>query len=360
MAKVDPPEAKQGFPSMDPPSVMFPTSVIAQSEIWDERTRDGLAKPRFKKRDLDARRADNLVPGTPLKPTQQDARVPVLLIQRSVESSSPGGSVTTSATTPGIHGWTLLVPNGWGMPFLSSLLFTGSRVGGLRERAVQAFESGVPSFPADAVDTDAYADEVEKSAEEQQARWERTPPAKRVNYEEREIDDPWRPDWHGVLGLESGFQDEEEEFVTAQREPAAAPEGNDNDMAVDPQRNIEEQQSLRPWILRGQDIPTIIATVSTRLQPPSELFLQLARLRRKRGLDQLAISKDDAWRSALIRVRFEMCGRGRPTEGAMVFAIDDDETKAWVRLFASRGKINEDTLESADEMQVCGAMLVDV
>ena len=128
----------------------FPAAILAQSEIWDNEKRSGLQKPKFKKKDLDARRskvkphlllsywnmrsnwhAKNLVPGTPLNVLRQDDRIPVLLIQRSLEAPS---------STHGIHGWTLIFPAGWGMPFLSSLIHTGTRVGGQRERGTQAFE----------------------------------------------------------------------------------------------------------------------------------------------------------------------------------------------------------------------------
>jgi ribonuclease P/MRP protein subunit POP1 len=352
MAKVDPPVARQGFPSLDTPSVPFPTSVVAQSLLWDEGTREGLAKPKFTKRDLDSRRAENLIPGTALKATSQDARVPVILIQHSIESSSSSSSL--SAKTPGIHGWTLLVPNGWGMPFLSSLLFTGARVGGLRERAVQAFESGIPSFPADAVDSDAYADEVERSAEEQQTRWMRTPPAKRINYEERGINDPWRPDWRGLLGLDPIAEEDEEEFVAAQREPLSTMTGQiDDGMDVDPRVALQNvDQSLYPWVLRGPDASAIISAVNARLHPSSELLSQLDHLRQKRGLGQLGVPESDLWRSALVHVRYEMCGRGRPTEGAMAFVVKDDEAKAWIRVHASRSSFSMDGLETVDETQV--------
>jgi ribonuclease P/MRP protein subunit POP1 len=353
MDKVEPPVARQGFPSLDAPSVPFPTSVIAQSTLWDESTRDALAKPRFRKRDLDARKAENLIPGTPLKPTPQDARVPVTLIQHSTET----GSGSTSATTQGIHGWTLLVPNGWGMPFLSSLLFTGARVGGLRERATQAFESGAPSFPADAVDTEAYADEVAANAEEQQARWERTPPAKRVNYEDRGMSNPWRPDWRGLLGLEP-LVDDDEGFMTAQRaEPSVYNEPNKpqdrDEMDVDPLPKVQNENSLiHPWVLRGPQTSNIVAVINSRLQPSSELLLQLTHLREKRNLPPLSMSEQDLWRSALVHVRFEMCNRGKPTEGAMVFAVQDDEAKAWI--FATSKSSGDNTPDTVDETRVCG------
>lgn len=48
---------ESGLPHMSSPITTFPTSILAQSEIWDEGTRKGLQKPRFKKKDLDDRRS---------------------------------------------------------------------------------------------------------------------------------------------------------------------------------------------------------------------------------------------------------------------------------------------------------------
>lgn len=39
------------------PPIAFPSSQLAHSEIWDDRIRNGLANPRFKKKDLDERRS---------------------------------------------------------------------------------------------------------------------------------------------------------------------------------------------------------------------------------------------------------------------------------------------------------------
>lgn len=71
-------------------SVVFPSSTLASSEIWDESIRDALAKPRYKKKELDERRSKNIIPGTPLNPLRQDDRIPVLLIQRTLEAQSSG------------------------------------------------------------------------------------------------------------------------------------------------------------------------------------------------------------------------------------------------------------------------------
>lgn len=69
------------------PIMTFPSSTLAQSKIWDERE---LKQPRYKKKDLDARRANVCVPIFLLDPPHD--RYPRFLESHSRHSSP---SVTT-------------------------------------------------------------------------------------------------------------------------------------------------------------------------------------------------------------------------------------------------------------------------
>ncbi|KAG6847946.1 hypothetical protein C0991_001129, partial [Blastosporella zonata] len=69
------------------------------------------------------------------------------------------------------------------MAFFSSLTFTGTRVGGQRERQTQAFEAGAPYFPRDLPTSTGHDEYASARAMEEKARWDRKPPAKRPNYE---------------------------------------------------------------------------------------------------------------------------------------------------------------------------------
>ncbi len=95
-------------------------------------------------------------------------RVPVLLIQRSLENSN-------SADSQSVHGWSLIVPAGWGMPFFSSLTFTGTRVSGQFERQTQAYESGVVYFPRDYPSTEPYDIHASERAIEEKTTWTENP-----------------------------------------------------------------------------------------------------------------------------------------------------------------------------------------
>ncbi|KAG6844608.1 hypothetical protein H0H87_005542 [Tephrocybe sp. NHM501043] len=340
--KFPPKNAKAQAPSTEYVSAetIFPSSQLAQSDIWDDAVRTKLAKPRYKKKDLDERRSKLLIPGTPLSTQRQDDRIPALLIQRSLQ--------VPESKTQGIHGWTLIIPAGWSMAFWSSLTFTGTRVGGQRERQTQSFESGAPYFPRDLPTSTGYDEYATSRAKEERARWDRKPPAKRPNYEKLGTSSPWRADWHGVLGIprprfEEEVADEEmgqdRNLVSTQREQQmddAEPEGDD----------------LGMWLLRGADTSSVVSNISKMFNPGAGLLLEINHLRSKRGLDPLApeIKADDLMKRALLSVRIMMCKRGAPDDLAIIYRVTDDETKRWEKVLAlrnARGGLDEETEEEA-------------
>ncbi|KAJ7670280.1 NUC188 domain-containing protein [Mycena rosella] len=294
---------KNAKPSATPASpIIIPSATLAQSDLWEESTRDSLRKPRYKKKDLDERRSKNLVPGTPLSPLRQDNRVPVLLIQRSAERGAASKDLA-------LHGWTLLLPAGWSIPFFSSLTFTGTRVGGQRERQTQAFEAGTAYFPRDYPFCAAHDAFVSARETEESARWERTPPAKRANYKRLGTRSPWRADWGVVLGLEAS----KDADVPTQRE------AGDSD--------------AQPWLLRGPTVRGLIARLHTTPPPGRSAALtdELNGLRRRRTMDPLAVAPTALLLGALVRVRITMCTRGKPQDLGIIYAVDDAEARMWRR-----------------------------
>ncbi|KAL1711123.1 ribonucleases P/MRP protein subunit POP1-domain-containing protein [Schizophyllum commune] len=345
-----PKRAKPDDEAAQSQSPTFPSPALAASIIWDPDVRKKLSVPKYTQKQLDERRAKNLVPGTPLNTLRLDDRVPVLLVQRSVEPLSPSTSGTsslassaatsrtssfnrtnsshsplTSPSTPSqpIHGWTLIFPAGWGMAFLPSLVHTGTRVAGQRERASQSFEAGVPHFPQDVpgdwttlAQYGSHESWWAMRAIEEQARWERTPPSKRSNWAKLGTASMWMPDWRQVLALEPMFeypgvaeaqekaQETTEEFVTAQREEevladanmedaeCAAKAGNEEAMDADaeahprpkPTPALPKQHIAQPWLLRGPETRQVLQRLTSVLLPAEALKSEIFRLRGKRGL----------------------------------------------------------------------------
>jgi ribonuclease P/MRP protein subunit POP1 len=232
-----------------------------------------------------------------------------------------------------------MVPMGWSMPFFSSLIFTGTRVGGQRERETQSFESGVSYFPRDYPSTSAYRVYIEARAAEEKARWERKPPAKRVNFDKLGTRSPWTPDWEVVLGLEDDAKTpESSEFVTTQRE-----------VMVDKTR-------ISSWLLRGPEMMTILSNASDMFNPAAGLWSDINKLRVKRGQDPLdaSIKAEMLWKSALVEVKLVMCGRGAPDHMAHIYSVDDNEARKW-RKMLQRKKNSGDALsdDDPDETEVC-------
>ncbi|KII86967.1 hypothetical protein PLICRDRAFT_276152 [Plicaturopsis crispa FD-325 SS-3] len=300
-----------GSQQFSPALATFPTAAIARSEIWDDEIRTSLKKPRFNKKTLDERRSKLLVPGTALAPLRQDDRVPVLMIQRSLESTS------TTESQP-LHGWTLIIPSGWSMPFFSSLTFTGTRVGGQRERQTQCFESGTLCFPRDYPFTRTHDVFVAEREAEERALWERKPPAKRVNWDKIGTRSPWRPDWEVILRIgEAEAGPDKDGLLPTQRE--------------EPSRNGD----VRPWLLRGTDTKTIVENASNMLNHGAGLLAEVNKLRTRRLQDPLSSSVrgDDLLRGALVMVRVKMCGRGSPQDMAIIYAVHDEEWTMWDKVF---------------------------
>lgn len=305
-------------------------------------------------------------------PTQADDRIPLIVVQRSIAPSAP-----TSGTTP-LHGYLLLFPEGWSMPFFSSLTHSGTRVGGLREHGTQRFEAGTPHFPQDYIGTRPYAEHWDARSEEEKSKWERTPTAKRVPFDklppagkkERVV---WQPDWDGVLGSQDGNidvigtgahliptqpNDEMDDLLEALiREDDLDPEGAPHNLAQHVEPEGEHLPSLprSPWILQGHSTLDVLRSLA---QQPSaslgdELLLgHLNGLRSKRGMNLLPQAQaSELSSSALIVVCIRMCGRGVPGDVSVIYAASGpatDEARWRGRMTTMVAKTS---LEHGEEME---------
>ncbi|KAE9383432.1 POP1-domain-containing protein [Gymnopus androsaceus JB14] len=267
-----------------------------------------LKQPRFQPKDLNERRSKNLVPGTPLQPLRQDDRVPVMLIQTSVQA--PGFNDTSS-----IHGWTLIFPAGWSMAFFQQLTFTGTRVAGQRECKTQTFEAGAAHFPGII---------LLLGPEKEEGKWRRTPPAKRVNYGKLGTRSPWVPDWEVVLGLRKA------------RELA----GGDEEGNLSENKTSSSSSRNQLWWISilinpgsSSKIPNLISDLSKMHNPERELLATLNRFRTERGLSLLGsdsnMKPDDLLQSALVSVRISICSKGAPGDLGIIYAIPDEELQEW-------------------------------
>ncbi|TPX34544.1 hypothetical protein SmJEL517_g02836 [Synchytrium microbalum] len=170
--------------------VNWPNNV-PMSDIWDESIRQRVGTERASEADLNTRRSQNLIPGTRLKSTDQDALIPILLIQRSAAHQTQE-SVALQSSRGLADGWDVILPKEWGHAFWKSFIFAGARAGGLRERHNAHFESGLPHFPYEYPETHAGRSYSMGIQLKEQGKWSRRPPAKRVNYSKLKVPSPFR------------------------------------------------------------------------------------------------------------------------------------------------------------------------
>ena len=215
------------------------------------------------------------------------------------------------------------------MPFLTSLIYTGTRVGGQRERAHQAFEAGAAYFPRDFPTSTAYEEFSAARAIADEERWKRKPPAKRVNWDKLSTLNPWRSPWRVALGLCSTDR--------------GTDDGSDTEM-VSTQRDVHlpaSDSAIRPWLLHGPNARMIVENIARLLGPAPGLLSEINALRRKRELpplDASTVNADALLQGTLVHVRVTLCGRGAPDDMAFIYALEDQEARAWVKAHGPRGR----------------------
>lgn len=226
------------------------------------------------------------------------------------------------------------------MAFLTSLVYTGTRIGGQRERAHQTFEAGAAYFPRDFPTSAAYEEFAAARATVDEERWKRKPPAKRVNWEKLSTFDPWTSAWRAALGLGPV--------------PIEADNGSDTDM-IPTQRDDPlpaSDSAIRSWLLHGPCARTIVENIARLLAPAPGLLSEINTLRRKRELPPLAVSLDAGalLQGALVHVRVTLCGRGAPDDMAFIYALDDHEARAWVKAYRQRGVVGYEVGEEPPDV----------
>lgn len=236
---------------------MDPCPALASTSLWDPESREAALWPSHKKSDLDHRRRQLVVPGTKLRPLAQDDRLPVMLLAKG-------------------HSFILIFPRGWSQSIIHSIAYSATLIGGLDERQAWYRESGIPAFPQHYGHSCEAGIEWERLvAAEDQRRWLRRPPGKK-------IDNPtWAPDWDKVLGLS------EEEAMNGQR----------------------------PWLF-----PSTLGQYSHKAEAAINAF------RHQRSMASRTVSE----RSGLVHVQMEVEGRGSPGRMAQIYQLDRETRSKWV------------------------------
>lgn len=198
------------------------------------------------------------------------------------------------------------------MAFWSSLVFSETRVGGLRERSQQFFEAGAARFPEDYPGTTAF-DEYELRREaDDKGYHDRRPPAKRPNY--------------AKLGTTSPFRAEMREIVVLRW----------------PERDV----MIPLWI-----VPFSVARIVEERLSAGALVAKTAgeimAVRLIDGWRDTTFADDEVWtpapdtsmlREALVRVKVTPCGRGAPEELGVIYWMTDPRWEEVRGKVATAGK----------------------
>ena len=193
----------------------------ARSAIWSAEARAALLAAQQSTKDVNIRREALLIPGDSLPVQANDARIPILLVQRpgatvGMAGSHPSGSSASGRGSGGITngrgcavgygaGWDIVVPSGWAMAFWLPLVLAGARAIGMDEHRAACLEMGVLTEPHDNPDTASHAKHTAATAHDAEAFHSRRPPKNKVNYAKLGIASPFRTDWAAVVaGCVSG------------------------------------------------------------------------------------------------------------------------------------------------------------
>ncbi|OCF60925.1 ribonuclease P/MRP protein subunit POP1 [Kwoniella mangroviensis CBS 10435] len=291
-----------------------PSPDLAQSTLWDSNVREDLSKAAYTKYQLDARRHRLGLPGTKLRPLSTDDRLPIILLQRSI--SSP------SNPSEGFYGFTILLPPGtWAQYFLSSLVYSGTLFGGLRERAVQHREAGVSSFPEHYGQTCKAGREWEvKKGDKEKETFDRKPPGKRPDFGLMGTQDPWIPDWNEVMSNQSS----EESTLNDSGSGAAS----------------------KPWLL-----PSPFTSHLTPNLNPASLLKLLNAFRNQRSLAPLPSEKGrQLFDSALVHVEVNILGRGSPGDMAILCTLTKEERVKWIEAYEKGDQVDSGELSDLHKL----------
>lgn len=227
-------------------------------------------------------------------------------------------------------GWKLLLPAVWTQAFFVSFIYAGPRLVCLDQKAQLAYEAGRRTFPNDFPGLAPHSELAEEQGQAARLRWQRHPPAKRVNYARLGVEDAFVADWGAACGLPAKPAEVD---LSARRKKGQHKKSNTSERhliptathedpaleTVEPSREAPGEVDVgggRPWLLNGRIVSLLVDSMRQLAQKHSEQPIeQLMNMlsvmfggivdsvrERDMGLKSLPLSL------ALISVRLTACG----------------------------------------------------
>lgn len=182
------------------------------------------------------------------------------------------------------------------MPIFNSLVFSSSRIGGLRERFQQSYESGAPSFPSDFPGTKAFEEWEARRESVEKGYYDRKPPAKRCNWDK--IAEGTKYPWRAEMGE-----------VVKNSWPAT-----------------EQPLKVKEWIVSPRVVERVEALVTGRTDSKkgNEATEKLVEELKGLWLGEKAEPPRAGvtLREALVRVRVTPCGKGTPKTLGLLYKLE--------------------------------------
>nr|XP_061789906.1 ribonucleases P/MRP protein subunit POP1-like [Nerophis lumbriciformis] len=285
-----------------------------QSFLWEQSVRNHVTENKISEQELNRMKSEVLVPGSRLRPTPLQGRVPILLVH---QSGKQGGHEMNSWGA----GWDLLVPKGWGMAFWIPLVYRGVRIGGLKMSVTHSQNKGVPHFPHDYPDCPAGARFQEEQESELLEKFKRRPPAKRTNYIKNGCLAPFCCPWQQLAEEWDviGSGEERKEDVQAKSDAAMQSE------ITSPHRVPASKPATHFTVLRNSKS---LRLLSSWCRPTSSKGQRLHHVREMPPLDLTArMTFQTTHGMSLVWIRLSLLAKGKPDLHAVVCAPTADDLK---------------------------------
>lgn len=354
--------AKQAAAEGDPTAL----NAIKQAEMETKKTQQTPAKTKQK-----TAQSTSLSPSDDSSSTSNlnsTSHPFIMLIHRP----DPNTSSTSHANQrfSNAAGWDIIVSAGWGKLLWKSLIYAGARAIGLRDRRSFLYENNILSFPEDYPDTVAGAMYERFVGTTLKLQYSRRPSNRRVNYDKYRVEAPFQSDWYQLthteqnadfkrkINEEMGFTPETEQKLdqiikkptVAQIEKKAKKmkTSNGSQKVTDTEMTDSEAKieisSDSAQSTAATATPVIASNTKKRKQPEKPFHEDLLELkpvpyslcastlpfavcRSFSSLPALSTSQLSLspLSSSLLPVSVTMFSRGRPEDGAMIYAFNEEE-----------------------------------
>ncbi len=169
---------------------------VAYSLLWNSYVRAVVSNSKKPTHEINHLRSQQLVRSSTLNRGQKASKIPVVLVQQTMNCASRR---TYSGSKALSCGWDVILPSEWSREFWLAIVYCGARVSGLNELQKCSLELQSPHFPDDFPDTASGQTHCKEVKRQLTKQYERFPPSKRRNYGKFSIASPFENLWREIV-----------------------------------------------------------------------------------------------------------------------------------------------------------------